>query len=224
VSSNYLKSSRAARKDLGEYTLFGKINVYTLAPVPEVVDVSYVLDVIEEKIPSVFFHDIDSIFIGEFKEFVERDVNAFYSDGAIFVTNWQDSNEDLLDDIVHEAAHAVWRMFPEYIYDDNLEQEFFGKRKRLFHRLRGEGWKISIGPFLKMEYSKEFDEFLYMEIGYPILTNLTFDLFNSPYGITSFQEYWANGFEGFFVDDPYRIKSISPEIYNKITTLINKYR
>jgi len=218
-----LKSSKEAQRELGEYTLFGSTRVYTIEPLPEDLDLHFVLDTIEKKIPKVFFYDIDSIFIGQFKEFVERDVNAFYSDGAIFVTNHQDDEQDLLDDIVHEAAHAVERVFPEYIYDGHLEREFLLKRKTLFHRLQSDKHSVDIDSFLDVKYSREFDEFLYLEIGYPLLTSLTFDLFNSPYAITSLQEYWANGFEGFFTGDPMRIKSISPEIYKKIVTLTDKH-
>jgi hypothetical protein len=99
-----------------------------------------------------------------------------------------------------------------------------GKRKRLFQRLVSDGWNLNLDNFVQVGYSKEFDELLYIEIGYPILSSHTVDLFNSPYGATSIQEYWANGFEAFFLKNPERIKKISPQIYNKITTLINKYR
>jgi len=105
-----LKSSKQAKKELGEYSLFGRVNVYTLQPLPEHIDLGYVIETVEEKVPPVFFHDIDSIFIGHFKEFDENDSNAFYSDGALFITNDQTTNEDLLDDIVHETAHAVERI------------------------------------------------------------------------------------------------------------------
>lgn len=209
--------------NLGEHVLFGTIRVYTIEPLPEELDLYSVLKGIEEKIPKIFFHDIDSIFIGQFKEFAERDINAFYSDGAIFVTNHQDDEGDLLDDIVHEAAHSVERMFPEHIYDELLEREFLLKRKTLFSRLGAEGWRLDLEDFLEVKYSPEFDNMLYVEIGYPLLASLTFDLFNSPYAATSLQEYWANGFEGFFTKDPYRIKSISPQIYKKITTLIDNH-
>ena len=219
-----LKSSEQARKELGEHSLFGKVNVYTLQPLPDHIDLEYIIETLEKKIPSVFFHDIDSIFIGYFKEFAERDINAFYSDGALFITNEQMTEEDLLDDIVHETAHAVERMFPEYIYDELLEAEFAGKRKRLFQRLKSDGWGVDLDDFVQVGYSKHFDDFLYKEVGYPVLSAHTTDLFNSPYGATSIQEYWANGFEGFFLKSPQRIEKISPEIYNKITTLINKYR
>jgi hypothetical protein len=217
------KSSADAQKQLGEHTLFGKINVYTINSLPNQVNLQSVLGTIEKKVPKVFFHDIDSIYIGYFKEFEEREINAFYSHGALFVTNDQDDDRDLLDDLVHETGHAVERMFPEYIYDEALDQEFLAKRQILFNRLKREGQNFNISQFLDIHYTEEFDELLYMEIGYPLLASLTYDIFNSPYAITSLQEYWANGFEEFFIGESRRIKNISPQIYKKIITLTEKY-
>ena len=191
---------------------------------PSHVDLRLVLDTIEERVPKVFFHNIDSIYVGQFKEFEEKQINAFYSHGAIFVTNLQDNEQDLLDDITHEVAHAVERMFPEYIYDDQLESEFLARRQRLFNRLKREGWDIDIDRFLNIHYTSDFDELLHMEIGYPLLASLTHDLFNSPYAVTSLSEYWANGFEEYFIGDAERIKILSPQIYKKIVTLTEKYK
>lgn len=218
------KSNREAKDQLGEHTIFNRVNVYTLQPLPDHIDLAEVIDEIEESIPQIFFHDIDSIFIGHFKEFEERQVNAFYSDGALFITNNQSTDEDLLDDIVHETAHSVERQFPDFIYDVSMQNEFLSKRKVLFDRLRANGYNVSLDDFMDMGYSEYFDQLLYMEIGYPTLATITSDIFNSPYGATSIQEYWANGFEGFFVKGAGRIKAISPQVYKKITTLTNQYK
>lgn len=218
------KDGKQARRDLGEHTLFGSTHIYTLEDLPESVDLDSVIRVLEAKVPRVFFHEIDAIYIGQFKEFYERGINAFYSDGALFITNNQDSDEDLLDDIIHEVAHSVERMAPEYIYDLALEREFITKRKTLYHRLRADDWNIDLRDFIQPQYSEEFDDLLHQEIGYPILAGLTYDLFNSPYAITSLQEYWANGFEGFYVKDPLKIKALSPQIYEKIVTLTNNHK
>jgi len=46
-------------------------------------------------------------------------------------------------------------------------------------------------------------------------------LFVSPYGATSIQEYFANGFEKYYLDNPGRVRIISPVLYEKITEIIN---
>ena len=56
-----------------------------------------------------------------------------------------------------------------------------------------------------------------MEVGYPVLSAMTVNLFYSPYGSTSIREYFANGFEAFYMqEDINRLKKISPELYKKI--------
>lgn len=227
------KDSSQSKNELGEHILFGAIQVYTLQPLPDDVNLSAVLKNIEEKIPKMFFHNIDSIYIGHFKEFDENDTNAFYSDGALFITNDQDNDADLLDDIIHETAHAVELEYEGYIYDLDLEREFLAKRKRLYDRLStgrdGNPFTSSLASlinkedFFRLEYNKDFDDLLYQDLGYDFLHNVSYDLFVSPYAITSLQEYWANGFENYFIGDSKDVKSISPVLYNKIETLHQEF-
>ena len=59
-------------------------------------------------------------------------MNAKYSDGAIYVTNEQDDEEDLIDDIIHEFAHAVEDRYNDYLYGDgSIEERFLFKRNKL---------------------------------------------------------------------------------------------
>ena len=71
------------------------------------------------------------------------------------------------------------------------------------------------------EYNKKFDNFLANEVGYPTLLSLTMGLFVSPYAATSIQEYFANGFEKYFLDNPRMVRDISPVLYGKIEEIIN---
>ena len=63
---------------------------------------------------------------------------------------------------------------------------------------------ITLTPHLYdfTEYNKKFDNFFANEVGYPTLLSLTMGLFVSPYGATSIQEYFANGFEKYFLEGP----------------------
>ena len=49
-------------------------------------------------------------------------------------------------------------------------------------------------------------------------------LINSPYAITSLREYFANGFEAYFLDVDNRnsLKNTSPVLYEKIANLANE--
>jgi len=67
---------------------------------------------------------------------------------------------------------------------------------------------------------EDFDMFLYKEVGYPLLSSVVASLFYSPYAATSLREYFANGFESFFMNkDIGRLKNISPTLYKKISKL-----
>jgi hypothetical protein len=113
-------------------------------------------------------------------------------------------------------SHACEESYYSLIYSDGkIQNEFVGKRKRLFEILKAEEYKVDIEDFLNIEYSKEFDEFLYQEVGYDKLTFFTMGLFVSPYGATSYREYFANGFEHYFLTDPQYVKVVSPAVYEK---------
>ena len=216
--ADYIKeSSEKTQKGQKELTVFGDVNVFIKDPLPEDIDVRNVLTKLETLIPKYFASGLDLIIIGQNGEFEKRDINAMYQDGAIYVTNLQMTEEDLLDDIVHEVAHAVEENNAEFLYSDELIfKEFMGKRKRLLDILTQEGYSVDEQNFMNAEYDREFDEFLYQEVGYPTLTALTMGLFASPYGATSLREYFANGFEEYFLGDRNYLKKISPFLYSKL--------
>ena len=107
------------------------------------------------------------------------------------------------------------------IYTEDLKDEFLGKRQRLYHLLTAEGFHINPALYASTEYSKTFDEFLANEVGYPMLLTLSMGLFVSPYGATSLQEYFANGFEKYILDNPQYVRDVSPVLYGKIEEIIN---
>ena len=220
---SYIKESGIkALNERKEFYTFDDTFVYVKDSLPDNVNVLHVLEKIQKNVPGHLVNNVDSIFIGEFDDFIERGTNAFYKDGAIYVSNAQDNNKDMVDDIVHEIAHSVEKSFPEYVHaSGNLEEEFLGKRKRLYSILRANNIENlpSEETFNNVDYSLEFDEFLYQDIGYPILTNLSMGLFNSPYAITSLKEYYANGFEEYYLEDKRHLKLVSPVLYNILEEL-----
>mgnify|MGYP003627486749 CR=1 FL=1 len=222
---NEFKSAEDARKMVGEYTLFEDIYVFIKDPLPEYIDLHKILKKIEDIIPRSFFYEVESIFVGQFDEFYKMNVNAFFANGTIHVTNQQDNDEDMLDDIVHEVAHAVEVGFPLDIYgNQNIRDEFLGKRKRLYKILSLENYDVSLNDFLELDFSEEFDNFLYIEVGYPDLRTLSAGLFPSPYAVTSIREYFAVGFERIFFGNVEEIKSSCPFLFAQIEALHRKYK
>ena len=156
----------------------------------------------------------------EFEVFKEKQVNAIYEDGAIYVTNKQDSDRDLIDDIIHEIAHSIEENHTELIYQDALlKREFLGKRERLFWTLQSNDYK----PYSKMRtsfvYDEDIDLYFYKDVGYEAMWHLINGLFPSPYSATSLREYFAIGFEEYYLGERSSLKRDCPILFSKIKEL-----
>ena len=86
--------------------------------------------------------------------------------------------------------------------------------------LDANGYDVN-ADFGDIEYSEDFDLYLYKEVGYDEIGNLTSGLFYSPYAATSVSEYFANGLENFFLGNREYLKKISPQLTKKIWEIIN---
>ncbi len=175
----------------------------------------------EEIIPAALFTNVEVVYIGQFKELGSR--NAAFSNGAVYMTSSEPTEFDMIENLVHELGHSLEMTHGWDIYTDDFRNEFLGKRQALYRILSAEGYHISPQLYDFTEYNEKFDNFLANEIGYPKLVTLTMGLFISPYGATSLQEYFANGFEKYFLDNPRRVEQISPILYQKIEKILNDY-
>jgi hypothetical protein len=185
------------------------------------IDVERVISKVEENIPHHLLSEVEMIIIGWFEEFEERKLNAFYKDGTLHISNTQDDEEDMYDDIVHEIAHSIETALGYVIYgDEKIKNEFLRKRKYLHDILWAHGFKAPLSFFMDPEYDEEFDVFLHEKIGYAKLAPLMRGIFISPYAATSLREYLATGFTEFYLDSNHNFfKKISPELYKKILLL-----
>ena len=95
------------------------------------------------------------------------------------------------------------------------------KRERLYQILKQEDLHTKHSLFLKTKYDKDFDNYLYRGIGYQALNMLIVGLFYSPYAVTSLREYFANGFEAFFLNKNKELKDICPVTWSKIDNLVD---
>ena len=211
------RSKRARR----EYHLFGNTMISVKGNIFPNIDFEQIVKEIEEHMSSHLFEEVDYIFIGSFSENDERALEAHYKDGAIYITSDLSTNKDYIENIVHEAAHAIEGQHGLSIYGDkNIEQEFLGKRRRLEARMTAEKIDISSLNFEDPEYSQELDSFLYKGIGYEKLNNLTIGLFINAYATTSLNEYFASGFEEYFLGDRTYLHKISPQLFKKVEEIV----
>jgi len=161
--------------------------------------------------------------VGQFDELDKRGVKAVFLDGAIYVTNDQSSVEDIFDDLVHEISHSVEKTHASILFSDGkLVSEYLGKKNRLIDLLTADGQMVPPDISDEIEYDKAFDEFLHFELGYEKAGNYTKGLFIDSYAAVSLSEYFATGFESYYVDKGgAALKKISPALHEKIETLTN---
>lgn len=214
---SYVKESHTKKREYSVHnTVPLLIKDYPLSPE---VDIPSFITALEERVPKHLIDNVvEVIYVGNFPSLGDR--NAAYADGAIYMTNADPTNRDFLENTIHETAHAVLAaMDGEMLANLELQGEFLGKRIRLQSMLDEEGYDFPAKYYSNLSYSRPFDEFLSDVVGYPLLLSLTHNLFVSPYGATSLEEYFANGFENFYLDNITSVKKISPILYNLLLQL-----
>tara|TARA_R100000808_G_scaffold23919_2_gene53830 strand:+ start:3190 stop:3885 length:696 start_codon:yes stop_codon:yes gene_type:complete len=220
-------SVNRSKKQQKEYLLFGRVFIYIQDPIiSDMVDFELIIEQIEEFVPSHLFDGIDLIYVGQFLDLIERELEALYESGAIYITNILNNNLDYVENIIHEAGHSLEQNSGLQIYGDKkIEREFLGKRQRLFYKIQAENYNISNLNYLDTEFQEDIDNFLYREIGYENLNYLINGLFLNPYAATSLSEYFSSGLEKYLLDGEDRryLKILSPKLVEKIEELINGY-
>lgn len=218
---NYIKNKRSL--DKGSFLTHAAISIVVKDELLfdlEVEDLEAVIDLF----PKSVTRNIDYIIFGNFDFLRKQNYNAAYKDGAIYVSNDQEGNMDILDDIVHEIGHSVEDNYHEVIYGDGfLEREFLKKRENLRIELTKQGIEIPQNIMSNPEYQEGLDLFFSEKIGYPRMTSMVQGIFYSPYGATSLKEYFANGFEAHYYHRDIYLQKVSPVLYSKIQKLEEVY-
>ena len=219
TSLDYIRENISQKREYYIHSQFDTIPILIKDPfMSDEVNMEEFIDEIETRIPRHLLQNIEIIYVGDFPDLDGR--NAAYIDGAIYITNKEPTTHDILENVIHEIAHSIESTYGIQIYSDNkLQNEFLGKREKLKAILDAQGYEFPEKYYTNTEYTEAFDEFLSDSVGYPTLLNLTMGLFASPYGATSLREYFANGFEKFYLGESRLVKETSPVLYNTIAKL-----
>ena len=199
---------------------FGPVNVEEIEPVNSNVNLQAIFKAVEDNFPSHYFVDLKAVKIGNFADLQNKDFSALYDDGIFYINNKQNDSQGILNDVVHEFAHHLERIYTEFIYgDDSIVHEFLKKRQELNFELRSEGYWTDDYDFDNLKYNEKFDKFLYKRVGRNMLRMVTSGVFIRPYGSVSLREYFATGFEAYYLGQKETLEKISPRLYDKIEEL-----
>jgi len=212
-------SNKRFEKQRKEYLMKEGLQVFIKDKIESDINIKNVLDVVGSYIPSHLFREVDSIYVGMFEDFEKKETNAAYKNGAIYISNEQEDEQDIIDDIIHEVAHSLEEPYGYIIYgDQKLQEEFLSKREKLYDVLNAEDLEPDREYFLNTEYNVKMDSYLYKTVGYDRLNFIvaTYNIFTSAYPATSLREYFASGFEYYFLEDPTYLAQICPVLFSKI--------
>ena len=217
----WISNSINESKSLRNHYKLHSIDIIVKDSLPENVDIDFVIKYVTARIPDFLIDGVDIIYVGQFESLIQREANALYEDGAIYITNDQDDEMDMIDDLVHELAHSNEDRFADIIYGDGkLEEEFLRKRTFLSRVLKHVGETPPPPQFLvSLNFDQDIDDYLYKEVGYTPLWNYVNGIFPSPYAATSIREYFARGFEEYFIGDRKSLTKNNIVLYSKLQEL-----
>ena len=221
-----INSHKQYMNDRREYYI-KDVPLYIINPLPEHIDIGSIVNSVESVMPQFLLNNVEGVYVGNFPELKKRDLDSMFKDGVIYISSYNDDKEITEDvvvrNIVHELAHALEDAIENNIYGDfSIDREYILKKKKLITLLQAQDYKFPHKWFFDEKYVEKLDNFLYDEVGYDKLAILSAGLFISPYSITTFREYFANGFEEYFLGDSEYLRETSPALYNKIKNIIEE--
>lgn len=213
----YLTKGLINENPIREYKI-GSINFIIKNNFTQDVSVKEVIELLKD-LPTSLLNMARTIFVGDFVFLKKRQVDAIYDNNTVYISNNIRSLQDFMKNLIHELAHACEHKYYKDIYEDGLiKQEFLSKREKLYDILASyEYSQLSKDYFLNPEYNKQFDAFLYKTVGYSKLDTFVNGIFLSPYAATSLREYFANGFEKYFLESTQEVSKISPSLHQKLS-------
>jgi len=216
----WLNQSMNKSKKLKDTYSLHDIEIFIKDQFPESIDMDFVLKYIKTRVPYELLRGVDMIYVGKFKHLIEKEANAVYMDGAIYITNDQDDDMDLIDDIIHEIAHSIEELYGHGIYDDGaIQREFLAKRKRLFSDLKANDYNPPEEMQYETDYIQKIDDYLYKDVTYDAMWHFVGGLFPSPYAATSLREYFARGFEEYVMGNKHELAQLCPVLFKKLNQL-----
>ena len=104
-----IENLKQKQKKLTDFYTSRGLHVYFREPLlNDEIDVEKVISNVESKLPKHLTSEVEMVIFGQFDEFAERNINAAYKDGALYISNFQDDEADLYDII--KGARLIEQM------------------------------------------------------------------------------------------------------------------
>lgn len=194
-------------------------------PLQKDIDIEKVMGLLRSNLPVSSYVGINNVYFGEFDILKRRSLTALHHKNNIYISSEElTSEKEILDDLVHEFAHRFEENNSEKIYEDGkIINEYLGKMNRL-HDLITQDYNLeehglSYFDFINTEFDPKLDKFFYETVGYTEIENMAPTLFIRPYAATSVREYFATGFEDYYLEGGLQLKKISPILHSRIEML-----
>ena len=191
-------------------------------PLQKDIDIEKVMGLLRSNLPVSSYVGINNVYFGEFDILKKRSLTALHHKNNIYISSEElTSEKEILDDLVHEFAHRFEENNSEKIYEDGkIINEYLGKMNRL-HDLITQDYNLeehglTYFDFINTEFDPKLDKFFYETVGYIEIENMAPTLFIRPYAATSVREYFATGFEDYYLEGGLQLKKISPILHSRI--------
>ncbi len=210
-------------KVIQENMSINQVDIDIDSSIPDNVNVSKVLTTFRGSLPRGYFKKLNGIKVIDLEEFDQRNISAKYSadDKTLYISaERQDSNSDMLDDLMHEMGHHAETLYGDFIYGDNaIKDEFLMKRMQLRFELGSDGYDYTQFDFKNTEFDPELDVYLYKRVGKEKLKMMTAGIFVRPYQSLSIREYFAVGFEQYYLGNHKTLHRDCPVLYKRVEEL-----
>ena len=196
---------------------FAGARVEQVDETPEGIDCQAIFKKVEDALPRKFLLGLKKVRIEDHPEFKKRNLSALYHEDTLYISPNFGGDGSVFNDIIHEIAHHIETLYPGFIYDDGkIVREFIKKRHEIEYELSTEGYWTNEYDFKDINYNEKLDNLLYKRLGPNMLSLVTTGIFVRPYAAVSVREYFATGFEAYYLGQKEKLDKVSPMLYDKI--------
>ncbi len=178
------------------------------------------------QLPLYLFSNLEKIYIYPSSQLNKSNFVGYSINKSIFIDcDGLKSNKDIIKVLIHECFHTIENKIKIQFNQQyqNTKNEYLQKKKKVLDSISNINSFVNpeLNYYNTTEYDKQFDFYLYKQVGYDNLYFKLFDIFPNAYSMTSLSEYIAVCFEIYFFENKEWLSKYCNEVYKLITGLEN---